>query len=354
MQGTKKYIATLSNRLSRFIYIAAVLCFFTFAVQAVYRPLYDFTGDARTDFTVLTLQGAPGTNINWKFLRNPGIPGPGNAFIRTINHGVVGDVISAGDYFGDAKTEISVYRPGEFLYYTTPFPETSVGAVNYLNWGTTGDNAARDGDYDGDGKDDETVVRNISDQLQWWIKGSAGVDRVVNFGATATGFSTFVFQGTDFTGDGREEFVIARANLATGATTWYIGDSLTGAQVMQLDWGNFEIDFLINPDDYTGDGIADFVVWRAGGTGVDARYWFIRDSANGNLVPPTLFGIGDPNFIVNDVPLRGNYDGDDKADIAVFRPSTREWFWIRSSDGALGRQQWGEAGDTPLPRFFTF
>ena len=143
MQGTNKKIENVAKLLTRIILIAAVLGCYNLDVRAVYRPLYDFTGDARTDFTVLTLQGAPGSKINWKFLRNPGIPGPGNAFIRTIEHGLVGDVISAGDFFGDAKTEISVYRPNEFLYYTTPFPENFVGAVDYVNWGTTGDSAAR-------------------------------------------------------------------------------------------------------------------------------------------------------------------------------------------------------------------
>src|SRR5262245_52375518 len=49
----------------------------------VYRPLYDFTGDARTDFTTVNVNTAsPGTPIVWRTLRNPGIPGPGNAFIR--------------------------------------------------------------------------------------------------------------------------------------------------------------------------------------------------------------------------------------------------------------------------------
>jgi hypothetical protein len=74
------------------------------------------------------------------------------------------------------------------------------------------------------------------------------------------------------------------------------------------------------------------------------------------LLPVVIFGIADPNFINNDLPLRGNYDGDNMADIAVFRPSTGEWFWINSSNptGEKGRQQWGDVGDVPLPAFFNF
>jgi hypothetical protein len=123
---------------------------------------------------------------------------------------------------------------------------------------------------------------------------------------------------------------------------------------MQVNWGNFITDYFLTPDDYTGDGKADFVVYRAGGAGADAAYWYILNSATGTLVPPVKFGIPDPTFTNEDIPLRGNYDGDNKADIAVFRRSTRQWFWINSSDGSLGVQQWGDVGDTPLPSLFNF
>jgi hypothetical protein len=162
------------------------------------------------------------------------------------------------------------------------------------------------------------------------------------------------FQGADFTGDGREEFVIANVTNASGAATWLIGDSLTGSVILTVAFGNFNTDFLIQPDDYNGDGRADLVVWRAGGSGADARAWYIRDTVSGNNLPVVIFGVGDPNFINNDIPLRGNYDTDGKADIAVFRRSTREWFWISSATGTAASQQWGALNDTPLPNLFTF
>lgn len=352
----QKKIKSFSKYITSFVLSVCVISFFNINASAVYRPVYDFTGDARTDFTVLTLQGAVGSQINWKTLRNPAVGLPGVDFIRVQPFGVVGDVITAADWFGDGKTEISVYRTTpDFSYYETAFPELVAGPLVVEKWGQSGDNLGRDGDYDGDGKDDETIIRIVGGQLQWWMKGANGTNRVVTFGATLSGTSLFAFQGADFTNDGRDEFVLARVANATGLATWYIGDSVTGTQIMQFAFGNFNTDFLINPDDYTGDGIADVPVWRAGGTGADARYWYIFNPAtNSFATPPVLFGIGDPNFVNNDLPLRGNYDGDNKADIAVFRPSNRTWWWIRSSDGGTGFQQWGDANDTPLPNFFTF
>ena len=123
-----------------------------------------------------------------------------------------------------------------------------------------------------------------------------------------------------------------------------------------VTWGNFNIDFLVQPDDYTGDGIADIVAARVGVANANGTPWYIRNTATGNLVAPIRqLGIADPSFANNDVALRGDYDGDNIADIAVFRPSTREWFWIPSSSpNGVGRQQWGEVGDTALSTLFVF
>ena len=53
-----------------------------------------------------------------------------------------------------------------------------------------------------------------------------------------------------------------------------------------------------------------------------------------------------------DVPAPRDYDGDGRADIAVFRPSTGEWFIINSTNGAVTQQPFGARGDLPVPRDF--
>ena len=48
----------------------------------------------------------------------------------------------------------------------------------------------------------------------------------------------------------------------------------------------------------------------------------------------------------DDIPVPGDYNGDGVADVAVYRPSTGQWF-IR--DGSPGTIQWGRTGDIPVP-----
>jgi hypothetical protein len=340
------------------------------AVPNVFRPIYDFTGDARTDFSTLDI-GADGTPIRWRVLRNPADPAPGAAFIRVFDFGVASDTVAndtavPNDFIGDGKTDVAVWRAQTGQFFVAPYPDSGAPITStttfYIGGPPQVDNVGRDGDYDGDGKKDPTTVRVASSLITWNMQLSGGGSRSVQFGRTVTGRSTFVFQGADFTGDGRDELIFATVNTTTGVgvNTWWVGDAVTGAVVLALPsgWGNWQTDYFINPADYTGDGKADIVVMRAGGAiGGDGGAWFIRDTATGNLVPPRVFGIPDPTFTAPDVAVRGDYDGDGICDLAVWRPSTATYYWINSSNGSIGGQQWGTPNSTtefPIASLFEF
>jgi hypothetical protein len=49
-----------------------------------------------------------------------------------------------------------------------------------------------------------------------------------------------------------------------------------------------------------------------------------------------------------DLPVPADYDGDGKADIAVWRQSTGEWKIINSSNKSVRTQSFGAMGDIPI------
>jgi hypothetical protein len=53
---------------------------------------------------------------------------------------------------------------------------------------------------------------------------------------------------------------------------------------------------------------------------------------------------------MTDLFALGDYDGDDKADYAIWRPSSGEWLILYSSDGSQHTQMLGLAGDIPVPQ----
>ena len=87
--------------------------------------------------------------------------------------------------------------------------------------------------------------------------------------------------------------------------------------------------------DYDGDGKWDLSVFRGG-------IWYRTNSSDGSFYGE-VFGID------TDLPVPADYDGDGRDDIAVFRPSDGNWYFHYSGSGQYGGTHWGQSGDVPVP-----
>src|SRR5262249_5377732 len=115
---------------------------------------------------------------------------------------------------------------------------------------------------------------------------------------------------------------------------WFILNSSSNtASIVQFGLnGDIPVD-----GDFDGDSRNDVGVFRpSDGT------WFILPSSSPN--DPRIVNFG----LTNDVPVPGDYDRDGRTDIAVWRPSIGDYFIRDFIDGPAREGHWGLQGDIPI------
>jgi FG-GAP-like repeat len=97
-------------------------------------------------------------------------------------------------------------------------------------------------------------------------------------------------------------------------------------------------------NDFDGDGRADLAVYRP-----TTAEWFIYSSTSGFRT--LVFGAPSASSL-GDTPVSADYDGDGKTDLAIYRKATGEWFIFGSASG-FSTLVFGAAASSgsPTPRY---
>lgn len=268
----------------------------------------DFDGDGRTDVSVFR----PSDGV-WYLNRS-------FSGFTAARWGLATDDPVPADFDGDGKTDIAVFRatsdssmPDFYILQSTTL------TVAFISWGTIGDTALTE-DFDGDDKHDPTIFRPSTGQF--WVRRSSD-GTAATFGPFGGGFMPIV---GDWDGDGRADFAMFNDGV------WRISRSSTGhMSVVTASWGTAG-DRAVHGD-YDGDGLDDLAVFRpSDGT------WYIANSSGGSRI--VSWGLS------TDVPVPGDYDGDGRVDIAVYRNGV--WY-INGSTSGVAITRFGLSMDTPLP-----
>lgn len=322
----------------------ALIVFSVLGAAAIHaRAVVDFDGDGKTDYAVVRHRfGSPGGDPKeWYVLLS------GGGQIAEIFGFTTGTLIDDGavpaDYDGDGKWDIAIFRniATEVLYFIASETNTLQSkALAEFGYPTMTQ------DYDGDGKADTAAVFPSPGPNYIWriAESKSGNIRRVNFGRTQFDLPIL----GDFDGDGQADIAVYRTAQGTPANTFIVLRSSDG-EVQYEIFGNSQTDDIVSAD-FDGDSKTDFAVWRGKGPNGDG-VWYWKESSTGEF-KSLHFGITD-----RDRAATGDYDGDGKTDHAIVRYDTeatdgRLIVYVYQSTGGVTAKHWGNGWDWFIPTYF--
>jgi hypothetical protein len=259
---------------------------------------------------------------------------------NTINQyqwGTQGDIpLARTDMTGDGLADLVVWRPSARTWYTKRSPNFNSYFTRVVG-STADDQPIPRTDLNGDGTDD-MVTWNPNTGV-WSIRMSPTFNTVVNQTWGVTG--DIPMPGTDLNGDGNDDLVVWRPSNGT----WYarFGPSFTQTRTRQ--WGSGALnDMPFAGSDFNGDNSSDPAVLRPGDPTV-----FVQPSTSNIFTSPINRGLGVTTGTSHIIP-NSDFDGDGRADMAVWHENTGMWYIRGSASGfnTVTQVQWGTLGDVPF------
>ena len=238
------------------------------------------------------------------------------------------------DFDGDGLGDLAVYRPdlSQFLV------RNSSGAAQSISFGpgslytkATVPPTAIAGDLDADGRADLVVYR--PDTSQFFVRYADGRTGPFTFGPgslyTGAADAPTPTLG-DLDGDGLGDLAVYRPDLST----FYVRYADGRTQALAFGPGSLYTGASVPPvglaGDLDGDGRADLAVYRP-----DLSEFYVRYATGATAA----FGFGPGSLYTKATvpprPVLGDFDGDGRADLAVYRPDTSQFF-VRYASGQTG------------------
>ena len=321
------------------------------------------------------------------------IYGPGGRILATEEPtgggGSPGQGNTVFDFEPDQKTEIGYYSGGLWGILKSS-QQYSYSSGQFFGWGnaTTPPFTA---DFDGDHKADLAyVITDSGSQVYSILKSSTSYNssqpQFVSSGFASLG-------DTPVVGNFDSDALADPSFWRSSSGTWFLQKSSAGYAATFVSWGQSgDIPIVA---DFDGDGLSDIGYYRNGlwemlkssqnysfanplifswgGAGLQpvvadfdndkkadigymvpptggqsAAYAILKSSTNYSQAQPLYVPAGYPSL--GDTPVVGDYDGDGKADPAIWRASQGVWIIPTSSSNYTSYifSQWGQQGDIPI------
>ncbi len=308
-------------RVCRF-FALVMCCVITFLSTDSFAVPGDFDGDNKSDFSVALANRNGSTNTGTTAWLTRLGSGTGYYF---WTWGVPADAYVTGRFYvGDER-----YYPGIVWVRDANLPlewyiKNAAGQDVFLKFGLPGDSITNLGDWDGDGREDISVVRvGTGNVLNWYVALTQGPGSIVQY---QFGISGDMAGMSDVDGDGSAEMVVLRNDY-----NWYVRDPAEET-FTQKQWG-LPGDIPLLPQDLDGDGLPDYIIARRTGTLQNAYVSY----GNGQQA---VFSLGQDSSI----PQLGHF----RNHLPNFAWSQRDSGWMavrKNSDGSLKLFQFGIASN---------
>ncbi len=310
-----------ANRVPRFIGVTdpgVVVRLYSVGANGVYQFQAQATSSTVNGSFTLALSNALTDGNAQLVAQSTDIAGNVGALSRPFSFRII---TVAGDYNNSGTAQVAVFRPISTVGATgTDDSETyyirNVGAAKIDT--TAGRDIPVQYDFDGDGKVD-LVADRINTSEYYGVRTTQGFyDRQYGQGGSSVPVSGY------YAGNG----IFTLADYRASTATWTV--DLPTAGGLNLQFGLPNIDIPV-PAAYDGNGTTEIATFRplaTSPTALDGDTFSVHTASYNYSIP--FSRVSGFTYKVGDIPAPADYDGVGRDEFAVYRPSTAEFFVLNT------------------------